>query len=709
MRMRRRSIRRVLSSALAAAMLLGVMTTTAFAENTCDDGCFVVNGITYLPISETTNEVEVVNPGHHPVNGATVSTYTGEISIPATVEHSGTTYYVTKIGLGAFSRTPSDPQVTSVTIAEGVKEIGETAFQGCSGLTALSLPSTITTIGPGAFGQCTGLKCLEIPAGVTNGLVQALTCGSIGGYQTFYPYNFPYDETSGEGIKFAQGSSYEFVTETDGTNTANLLYNGTILDGVLRTYTASNNEITGDELTSLTIREGTTEIGPSAMAAMKNLETVTMPAGGTLKTIGYGAFADCAALASIDLSSVEMIGVMAFSGTALTSANLSSLKTFETITEEDYEFSMAFFGCESLTTVLFGDVEKVPADAFSGYEDEAALTFVMLGTTPPEFGEDFYLENLTVIIPAGSEEAYKDSALGEYIQSEDSETKPGITYSLALAATAEVKVGETVTLDTTGTVVPTGASLVWESDSAAVATVAEGVVTGVSAGTANITASIVLGGVELVSKTCAVTVKAADVPFVPVPPVAPTQPTKPTEPDQPDTPVIPGALPFVDVSANDWYYEDVAYVYAQGIMTGSTASTFAPNDAMTRAMVWTVLGRMSGENVEGGSPWYALAQAWAVSDGVSDGTEPNSSITREQLVTMLYRQAGSPEVGVSELALLGRFTDGESVSSWAEEAMAWAVSQGILTGDGDLLNPQATATRAQVAAILARFCAGSEN
>ena len=181
-------------------------------------------------------------------------------------------------------------------------------------------------------------------------------------------------------------------------------------------------------------------------------------------------------------------------------------------------------------------------------------------------------------------------------------------------------------------------------------------------------------------------------------------PMVPTKPDEPDTPVIPGALPFVDVNTNDWFYEDVAYVYAQGLMTGSTATAFAPNDAMTRAMVWTVLGRMSGENVEGGTPWYALAQSWAVSSNVSDGTGPNDSITREQLVTMLYRQAGSPEVGVSELALLGRFTDGESVSSWAEEAMAWAVAQGVLTGDGDLLNPQATATRAQVAAILARFC-----
>ena len=258
------------------------------------------------------------------------------------------------------------------------------------------------------------------------------------------------------------------------------------------------------------------------------------------------------------------------------------------------------------------------------------------------------------------------------------------------------------TAQLTAMVTPDNAAdtVTWTSSDTNIATVdADGVVTAVGYGTATITATV--GGK---TATCTVTVAY---PYIPVPPVNPTQPTKPAEPDQPDepdTPVIPGALPFVDVSANDWYYEDVAYVYAQGIMTGSTASTFAPSDAMTRAMVWTVLGRMSGEDVEGGTPWYALAQSWAVSAGVSDGTGPNDSITREQLVTMLYRQAGSPEVGVSELALLGRFADGEAVSSWAEEAMAWAVSQGVLTGDGNLLNPQATATRAQVAAILARYC-----
>ena len=497
---------------LALVMALSLLPTAAFATTPCDDGCFIVDNITYLPISGTTNEVEVVNPGFHPVNGATVSTYTGNVSIPATVGYNNTNYSVTKIGDNAFSRTTSDPQVTSVKIAEGVKEIGESAFRGCSSLTTLSLPSTITTIGAGAFGQCTGLTSLEIPAGVKNGLVQALTGGVYGGSNTFYPYNFPYDSSSQTGIKFAEGSSYEFVTATDGTNTANLLYNGTALDGVLRTYTASTQEITGDELTSLTIREGTTEIGPSAMAALASLETVTMPTGGTLKTIGYDAFDGCTTLTSIDLSSVETIGAMAFCGTALTSANLSSLKTLETITVDGYELSMAFWGCDSLTTVLFGNVDKIPADAFSDSEDEAGLTFVMLETTPPTFGNGFSMNNLTVIIPAGSKEAYENSALGSYIQTDAGETKPGITYGLTLENTTLTE-GNTYTPTIT---IPTGASVEVSSNNANAATAKydNGVltVTGVKAGSATITASITLNNVTLVSKECTVTVTAAPVP-----------------------------------------------------------------------------------------------------------------------------------------------------------------------------------------------------
>ena len=186
--------------------------------------------------------------------------------------------------------------------------------------------------------------------------------------------------------------------------------------------------------------------------------------------------------------------------------------------------------------------------------------------------------------------------------------------------------------------------------------------------------------------------------------MTPSQPADSGKPAEPDTSDSPAALTFADVRTNDWFYENVAYVYANGLMTGTAPAVFAPNGSMTRAMVWTVLARMGGENVDGGSPWYGKAQAWALAGGVSDGTGPDDSITREQLVTMLYRCAGSPAVSDSELALLSQFTDGESVSGWAREAMAWAAANGILTGDGGALNPQASATRAQVAAILNRYC-----
>jgi len=179
--------------------------------------------------------------------------------------------------------------------------------------------------------------------------------------------------------------------------------------------------------------------------------------------------------------------------------------------------------------------------------------------------------------------------------------------------------------------------------------------------------------------------------------IAPAEP--PAEPQTTPDPV-PVTLPFTDVLPADWFYSAVQYVYANGLMTGETASSFAPNAPMTRAMVWTVLGRLSGADVNGGAPWYANAQAWAVSAGVSDGTDPDGSITREQLVTMLYRQAESPAAPAD----LSGFKDRAAVSDWAAPAVQWAVASGLLLGDNGNLNPTASASRAEVAALLMRFC-----
>lgn len=171
--------------------------------------------------------------------------------------------------------------------------------------------------------------------------------------------------------------------------------------------------------------------------------------------------------------------------------------------------------------------------------------------------------------------------------------------------------------------------------------------------------------------------------------------------EEPELPAVPDgwANPYGDVAANAWYYDAVAYVSASGMMTGTSAAAFSPDAATTRAMIWTVLARLNGQSVDGGSPWYAAAQSWAVSAGVSDGTDPTGNITREALAAMLYRAAGSPAVSGNFLA----FSDGDSVSSWAESAMLWATQNGIIGGIDGALTPQGQATRAQVAAMLQRF------
>ena len=162
----------------------------------------------------------------------------------------------------------------------------------------------------------------------------------------------------------------------------------------------------------------------------------------------------------------------------------------------------------------------------------------------------------------------------------------------------------------------------------------------------------------------------------------------------------PTGKTFVDVEKSDWFAGAVAYVTDKGLMNGTSSDTFSPNASTTRGMLMTVLARYAGEDTTGGATWYEKGMNWAKANGVSDGTNPEVNITREQLVTMLYRYAGSSKANGS----LDSFSDAASVSSYAVNAMQWAVANGIVNGSNGKLNPQNNATRAQVAAILMRFC-----
>ncbi len=179
-------------------------------------------------------------------------------------------------------------------------------------------------------------------------------------------------------------------------------------------------------------------------------------------------------------------------------------------------------------------------------------------------------------------------------------------------------------------------------------------------------------------------------------------------------------LPFADVTAGDWFHDAVAYVYQHGYFSGTGAGTFSPNAPMDRAMVATVLYRLSGDTAKGdgtdfsdvpAGQWYSDGIAWASAQGVVNGMgndlyAPNLAVTREQLVTMLYRYetAYRETTAAAAGSSLAKFPDQASVSDWAREAMTWAVKEGLVQGrDNGSLDPAGTATRAEVATILQRF------
>lgn len=394
----------------------------------------------------------------------------------------------------------------------------------------------------------------------------------------------------------------------------------------------------------------------------------------------------------------------------------------------------------------------------------------------------------------------------------------GAVVGYALPADASVTVGRTTTLTVSPAHLPAGAAVEWVSDNTAVATVSDGVVTGVSAGTANITATIKQGNTTITAtNTCSVTVtkasggsggggssssssssntttqtttnpdgsktttvtdkktgtvtettknkdgstlvvetkkdgtvtttetaangvkvktvdapredvtatvtipRSVDAATVTVP--ANTSPgtvavdAKTGEIVKLSVPTKDGMLVKLDGSAdliledrskyfedvhpvNHWAKDTIDFATAHEMFGGTSETTFTPNAPMTRAMLMTVLARFDGEDTTGGSVWHEKGMEWAKQNGVSDGSNPNGSITREQFATMLWRYAGSPAVAGD----IDDFSDGGKVSGYADQAMRWAVSTGIIGGMGDgTLNPQGNATRAQVATMLMRF------
>ena len=179
-----------------------------------------------------------------------------------------------------------------------------------------------------------------------------------------------------------------------------------------------------------------------------------------------------------------------------------------------------------------------------------------------------------------------------------------------------------------------------------------------------------------------------------------------------------GANPFTDVSEKDWFYGDVMFVYENGLMLGTSKTLFSPHGTATRGMMATILWRMEGSpipkgknsftDVEAGK-WYADAITWTAENGIfagygKDKFGPDDPITREQLAAIFYRYADYKGYDLTVKGNLDKFKDADKITDYAKTAMQWAVGSGLMKGkSGNLLDPQGTATRAEIAAMLHRF------
>ena len=179
-----------------------------------------------------------------------------------------------------------------------------------------------------------------------------------------------------------------------------------------------------------------------------------------------------------------------------------------------------------------------------------------------------------------------------------------------------------------------------------------------------------------------------------------------------------GANPFTDVSEKDWFYSDVMFVYENGLMLGTSKTLFSPHGTATRGMMATILWRMEGSPVPKGKnsftdveagKWYADAITWTAENGIfagygKDKFGPDDPITREQLAAIFYRYADYKGYDLTVKGNLDKFKDADKITDYAKTAMQWAVGSGLVKGkSGNLLDPQGTATRAEIAAMLHRF------
>ena len=566
------------------------------------------------------------------------------------------------------------PAATQITLPDSVTRIGRYGIAMCSKLTGMSIPKGVTEIGD--FGLAGGgLTAVTLPDGL-----QSLGRGAFDTCASLTNTTLPAAITAVPGKCFA-----------DCTKLLNVKYAGTVTaigDLAFESCKA---------LTAAPIPETVTEIGASAFTGCTALTDVTIPAGVT--AIPEDCFQGCTALADMKLpGTVTSVGHNAFTGcTALKDVRCyGAAPTVEPGNSEAHSFEPAIVTIHYNPDPVYG--WTFDADGkWQGYtvSSKGACLHTGYGTTentvPATCGEAGHVDTIcsncgevisTKEIPATGAHTWDNGT----VTTEPTETTPGVrTFTCAVCGATR-----------TETIPATGAHThVWDN------------------GTVTIAPTETTPGVRTYTCTVCGQTKNEIIPATGGSSVCPGGPSCPS-------------YGFSDVAGpNDWSHEGIDYCVRRSLMVGTGAGTFSPGMNCSRAQIVQILYNLSGDKTDysryylpftdvAPGAWYYDAVAWAYFNNVVSGTSettfaPNDVITREQMAVILYGYTAefAPEF-TGNAASLNTFPDAGSVANWAYAAMNWAVGNGLISGMGSggvsYLAPQGSATRAQASAIIMRYC-----
>ena len=624
-------------------------------------------------------------------------------------------------------------------IPDSVQTIGHAAFYG-TGFTALDLGNGVKEIGTSAFNTCSNMKGdLVIPTSVTTIGENAFASTGFNGKLDFQAQIEEFPAAIFKGLKFTSVSFSDSVKTIGDRAFENCTQLATVTFGqgleTVGQYAFYNSGLSG----ALTFPDSLKKIDTYAFAKCPHITEITLPEGNAM--IEYGAFTGDTGVQKIKipLSEIQFDKLNNGGYWIFTQYTENKLETIVVGTAPNEE-SMSLFAnsLAGLKTIVIGmGVSKINTSAFAPAESLKSALYPKNLDIDNKWNDNHHLIDVGTkytVTANGSMGQNTEQAMLTF-ETPEGKTCPTVTYlstnesAVTVDESGKIKaigsVGQKATIkaqhdgttfakvdvtigvmidgafysinpviaDQTYTGLPlTPAVEVTKNGQ----TITEGFtveyVNNINVGTA--TATVKVGDAVVGTATFQI-VAPPPAPVIPVTPSAPAQ--LPFNPDA-------GKNTFTDVAGNAWYASAVNYAVDKGLMNGTGEGKFSPETATTRGMIVTILARLDGKNTSG-TPWYQAGQRWAMEYEISDGTNMTGAITREQLVTMLFRYAvknGLEAVTLSEN--LTQFTDASDISAWAVYAMQWAVGQGLIQGSNGQLRPQANASRAEVATILMRFC-----